>query len=126
MFGSSSILWAMARPGIAQDAILTQALYYLQYIFGGPGFSVPFGLLLAGVSTPSGFMKLLPKWLVVFGLLLAAFGELSWLNMVIPKALFLIPLTRFPGFIWLIATGFLLPKTIVTDRSTRHAQNTTA
>jgi hypothetical protein len=25
--------------------------------------------------------------------------------------LFLIPLTRFPGFIWLIAAGFALPKT---------------
>jgi hypothetical protein len=126
MGASASILWVMARPGIAQDSTLMQALYYLQYVFGGPGFSVPLGLLMAGVSIPSGFMKLLPKWLVVFGLLLAAFGELSWLNMVFPKALFLIPLTRFPGFVWLIATGFLLPKTIVTDRSTRHAQNTTA
>jgi hypothetical protein len=30
--------------------------------------------------------------------------------MVIPPALFLIPLTRFPAFVWLIAAGFLLPK----------------
>jgi hypothetical protein len=37
-------------------------------------------------------------------------GELSWFRMVIPSALFLIPLTRFPAFVWLIATGFLLPK----------------
>jgi hypothetical protein len=28
------------------------------------------------------------------------------------KLLFLIPLTRFPGFLWLIAAGFLLPKSI--------------
>jgi len=46
---SASILWVMARPGIAQDATLVQALYYLQYVFGGPGFSVPLGLLMAGV-----------------------------------------------------------------------------
>jgi hypothetical protein len=32
--------------------------------------------------------------------------------MVIPQALFLIPLTRFPGFIWLIAAGFALPRTV--------------
>ena len=108
---SASVLWVMARPGIAQDATLVQALYYLQYVFGGPGFSVPLGLLMAGVSIPSAFMKLLPKWLVVFGLFLAVCGELSWLNLVFPKTLFLIPLTRFPGFVWLIATGFLLPKT---------------
>jgi hypothetical protein len=30
--------------------------------------------------------------------------------MVIPAALFLIPLTRFPAFVWLVAAGFLLPK----------------
>jgi hypothetical protein len=82
--------------------------------------------LMAGVSIPSVFMKLLPKWLVVFGLLLFVCGELSWLNLIFPKALFLIPLTRFPGFIWLIATGFLLPKMTVADRSTRHAQNMAA
>src|SRR6266566_5980724 len=123
---SASVLWVMARPGIAQDATLVQALYYLQYVFGGPGFSVPLGLLMAGVSIPSAFMKLLPKWLVVFGLFLAVCGELSWLNLVFPKTLFLIPLTRFPGFVWLIATGFLLPKTIVADRSSHHAPNVAA
>jgi hypothetical protein len=123
---SASVLWVMARPGIARDDIVVQALYYLQYVFGGPGFSVPLGLLMAGVSIPSVFMKLLPKWLVVFGLLLFVCGELSWLNLIFPKALFLIPLTRFPGFIWLIATGFLLPKMTVADRSTRHAQNMAA
>jgi len=55
-------------------------------------------------------MRLLPRWLVGGGLLLAAFGELSWLSMVFPKLLFFIPLTRFPGFLWLIAAGFLLPR----------------
>ncbi|HEV7553052.1 MAG TPA: hypothetical protein VGP65_15300, partial [Candidatus Angelobacter sp.] len=53
---------------------------------------------------------LLPKWIVVLGLVLAAAGELSWLHLLLfPKLLFLIPLTRFPGFIWLIAAGFALP-----------------
>lgn len=126
MGASASVLWVMARPGITQNATLVQALYYLQYVFGGPGFSVPLGLLMAGVSIPSAFMKLLPNWLVVFGLLLAVCGELSWLNLISPKALFLIPLTRFPAFIWLIATGFLLPKTFVADRSNRHGPNIAA
>ncbi|MGI8962421.1 MAG: hypothetical protein ACR2IV_22225 [Bryobacteraceae bacterium] len=39
-------------------------------------------------------------------------GELSWLNLVFPQVVFLVPLVRFPGFIWLIAVGFALPKTI--------------
>jgi hypothetical protein len=105
-------VWAMIHPGVTQDATLTTALYYLSYAFGGPGFSVPMGLIIAGVCIPAAFRKLLPKWIVWFGLLLALAGELSWLNLVFPQVLFLIPLVRFPGFIWLIATGFALPKTI--------------
>jgi hypothetical protein len=111
MAASALVLWVMAYPGIAQDAAVLRALYYLTFAFGGVGFSVPLGLLMAGVSIPAAFFKLLPKWLVVFGLVLAVIGELSALSLVIPNALFLIPLTRFPGFIWLIGAGFALPKT---------------
>jgi len=64
------------------------------------------------VCIPAAFFKLLPKWLVAFGLVLAIIGELSVLSLVIPQALFLIPLTRFPGFVWLIAAGFALPKSV--------------
>ena len=112
IMASAMVMWTMAYPGVAQDGAVLRALYYLLFAFGGVGFSVPLGLLMAGVCVTSGFMKLLPKWLVIFGMVLAVAGELSWFNMVLPKALFLIPLTRFPGFIWMIATGFLLPKTM--------------
>lgn len=105
------VLWVMAYPGVAQDPPVVRALYYLSYALGGPGFSVPFGLLIAGIAVPAGFTKLLPRWLVASGLVLALIGELSWLNLVAPQALFLIPLTRFPGFVWLIAVGFMLPAT---------------
>ena len=108
---AGSIIWAMVHPGIAQDATLLRALYFLSYAFGGPGFSMPMGLLLAGICVPAAFMKLLPKWLVIFGLALAVCGEISWINLVVPGALFLIPLVRFPSFIWLIVAGFKLPKT---------------
>jgi hypothetical protein len=107
---SALVLWVMAYPGIANDASVIRALYYIVFDVGGVGYSVPLGLLIAGVSVPAGFMKLLPKWLVVSGLLLGVFGELSWFSLVFPKLIFLIPLTRFPGFLWLIAAGFILPK----------------
>jgi hypothetical protein len=42
------------------------ALYFLIFAAGGPGFSVPLGLLIAGISVTAGFTQLLPKWLVVF------------------------------------------------------------
>jgi len=111
MAASALILWVMAYPGIAQDAAVLRALYYLTFAFGGVGFSVPFGLLMAGICIPAAFFKLLPKWLVVFGIALAIIGEFSALSLIISKALFLIPLTRFLGFIWLIGAGFSLPKT---------------
>ncbi len=109
---SASILWAMAYPGIAQDVPVISALYYVDFAIGGAAYSVPLGLLIAGIAVSAGLMKLLPKWLVVFGLLIALIGEASCLSMIFPKLVTLIPLTRFPGFIWLIIAGFMLPSSI--------------
>lgn len=67
------------------------------------------------------FMQLLPKWIVGLGLVLAIAGELSWFNLVFPQALFLIPLVRFQGFVWLIAAGLALPKTIAGETSSGSA-----
>jgi hypothetical protein len=108
---SSMILWVMAYPGIAADENIVRTLYYMTFIVGGVGYSVPLGLLIAGISITSGFMKTLPKWVTISGIILALIGELSVLDMVSEKFLFLIPLTRFPGFIWLIIVGFKLPRT---------------
>ena len=109
MAAASLVLWVMAYPGIAQDPAILRALYYLAFAFGGVGFSVPLGLLIAGICIPAAFLKLLPKWLIIMGLVIALLGELSWLDLITPKALPFIPLTRFPGFIWLIVAGFKLP-----------------
>ena len=110
-FAGSMAMWAMLKPGVIENPPTVLALYYAGFALGGPGFSVPMGLLMAGVSVTAGFLRLLPRWLVVFGLVLAAAGELSWLHLALPQLLFLIPLVRFPGFVWLIAVGFLLPRT---------------
>jgi hypothetical protein len=106
---SALVLWVMAYPGIADESGVVRALYYIVFAVGGVGFSVPMGLLIAGISIPALMMKLLPKWLVIFGLTLGLIGELSFFSLVIPSALFLIPLTRFPSFVWLIFAGFKLP-----------------
>lgn len=107
---SSLVLWVMAYPGIAHDPAVLRALYYLTYAVGGVGYSVPLGLLMAGVSISAGLTRLLPRWIAVLGVVLAVCGELSWLNLIFP--LFLIPLTRFPGFVWMIAAGIALPNTV--------------
>jgi hypothetical protein len=111
--------WTLARPGIAADGTVVQALYFWIFATGGPGYTVSLGLLLAGLSVPALLLRLVPKWLAVFGLALAVVGELSALSLVIPGALFLIPLTRFPGFVWLIVAGFKLPATSGARQSAR-------
>jgi hypothetical protein len=112
MIASSSMLWTLTQPGIVQDRSLVQALYWLDQALGGTGYSVPFGLLVAGISVSAGLAKLLPKWIVIPGLLIALCGELSWINLIVPKAFFLVPLTRFPGFVWLIVAGFAMPNKV--------------
>jgi hypothetical protein len=124
MFVSAFSLWTLARPGIALDPALTTAIYSFGFAFGGPGFSVPLGLLIVGLSIPAAFTRLLPRWLTIFGIVLGICGELSWLNLIVPKAVFLIPLTRFPGFVWLIAAGILLPRTVAAGKGRMVAETT--
>ena len=112
MMVSSSLLWAMSHADTAHDPTLIQALHRFDFALGGAGFSVPFGLLVMGIAITAGFGRLLPRWLIVIGVIIAVAGELSWLAMIFPSLLFLIPLTRFPGFLWLIAAGFLLPRSV--------------
>jgi hypothetical protein len=102
----------MSHADTAQDPSLIQALYRFDFALGGVGFSVPFGLLIMGIAITAGFGRLLPRSLIAVGVIIAVAGELSWLEMIFPEFLFLIPLARFPGFLWLIAVGFLMPKSI--------------
>jgi hypothetical protein len=112
MMSNAAVLYSMAQPAVFQsrDAIL--ALYYLGFALGGPAYSVSFGLLMAGISVPLLFRRLTPRWIPIFGLIVAAIGELSWLNIEFPHALPLVPLTRFPGFVWIIAVGFAVPASL--------------
>jgi hypothetical protein len=52
----------------------------------------------------------MPRWLCWFGLVIAAIAEVSVITMVVPAASLLLPVARFPGFIWMIAAGFAMPK----------------
>ncbi|HZO88599.1 MAG TPA: hypothetical protein VFB38_09695 [Chthonomonadaceae bacterium] len=101
--------WALSQPGIAEQVGAMRTVQLLGFATGGVGHVVPLGLLLAGVTVPSAFARLLPRWLVYLGLILAAIAELSTLSLVLPQASFLLPLGRFPAFIWMIGVGFTMP-----------------
>jgi len=109
LFGSS-FLWAMTYPGVAQDPTLLHVLYRVAFGIGGPGFSVAFGIFIAGVAISGGLSRKLPRWLMYSGIVIAVCGELSWLEILSVRFLPLIPLTRFPGFLWSILVGFALPR----------------
>ena len=102
---SSMILWVMALAGIAENADIILTLYYHMFIIGGVGYSVPMGLLIAGIVIASWSKKILPRWLSIAGILPAATGLLSNFYLIFAPFLYLIPLTRFPGFVWLVLAG---------------------
>src|SRR5215831_15486796 len=107
---SALLQWVLGQPGIASEPVVTRTLHLLSFATGGVGFVVPFGLLLAGVSVIAWFTKALPRWLVWLGLVVAVIAELSSLSLVLTPAVYLLPVARFVGFVWMIATGFLLPR----------------
>ena len=103
--------WALATPNMAQDAGAVRVLQLLSYAAGGPGFVVPYGLLLAGVSITSKFYRLLPGWLVWLGIGVAVAAELASISLLTWSVSMLIPVGRFVSFIWLIGVALRLPVT---------------
>lgn len=101
--------WVLSVPEISDSAQIVKAIDFLSFLSGGVLYAVGFGLLAAGVSITSHFMRLMPLWVIFFGMALAITGELSWFSLLVYPANFFIPITRFLGFAWMIfaATGLM-------------------
>jgi hypothetical protein len=106
---SGLCMWALAAPGVGALPEATRLLHLLAFATGGPGFAVTFGLLVLGVSLAGGLSRRLPRWLMWFGLAIGVVAELSSLSLLSNTAAILLPLTRFPGLVWLIAVAVCLP-----------------
>jgi hypothetical protein len=106
---SALLQWALAQPGVASQADITRLLHLLAFATGGVGFIVALGLFLAGVSVIAWFTRILPRWLVLLGVVIAAIAELSSISLIFTPAAYLLPVARFAGLIWIVATGWLLP-----------------
>jgi hypothetical protein len=104
--------WVLSVPEVNSSVPTLRLMHFLSFLAGGVAFAVGFGLLTAGVSVTSFFARLLPRWLIWFGLLIALAGELSSISLVAYPITFTLPLTRFGGFLWLIAVAAILPKTV--------------
>lgn len=108
---SSLSAWALSQPGVATDTGAMRAMQLFAFATGGVGHTVTLGILLAGVSVPGLVFGLIPRWVTWSGLIIAAICILSFFSMVFPAVSFLLPLGRFPAYLWLIAAGFTIPNT---------------
>jgi hypothetical protein len=106
---SGLCLWALGLPGTSAMPEAVRLLHLFAFATGGPGFAVTFGLFVLGISLAGGLSRQLPRWLMGFGLAIGVLGELSSLSLLADSAAVLLPLTRFPGLVWLVSVGVCLP-----------------
>jgi hypothetical protein len=107
---SGIVGWVLSVPEVTASGPVVKAIDFLNFLLGGVVFAVGFGLLAAGVSVTSYFMRLLPRWLVALGMVVAFAGELSSFSLIAYPANFFIPITRFVGFIWMLSVAVALTK----------------
>ena len=119
---SGSAGWILSLPDVVASAQVVKVMAFLNFLLGGVVYAVGFGLLAAGVSVTSYFMRLLPSWMMVLGVLVAITGELAWFSLITYPANFFIPITRYLGFIWMLSVAVGLTK----DRRVTHAAPTNA
>lgn len=113
--------WVLGQPGMTEQPVLVRALDYLFFLCGGPAHVVTLGLLIAGIAVTALFNGALPRWLGFAGVVIAALAVLSVLTMVVPAVAILLPIARFTGMIWIVATAALLPRARNLRRPTESA-----
>lgn len=106
---SAMMTWTLTRPEIVAHPELIRLLHDLTFITGGPGVTVPSGLLIAGIAVPGLIARLLPRWHAWAGLVIAGLSMLSMLAVAFPELSFLLPIARFPALAWIVFAAFLLP-----------------
>lgn len=119
---SALLAWVLSRTEITDDQTLTHALSFLAFITGGVAYVIGIGLLVAGIAVPALILRFVPRWLAWAGLVIAALSELSFFSMALEPLQVLLPIGRFGGLLWLVAVGFLLPRT----RAAANRQETTS
>ncbi|MEV7008721.1 hypothetical protein [Streptosporangium sp. NPDC051022] len=118
---SALLCWVLSRPEVLAEPALVRALQDLAFVTGGTGHVVFLGLLVAGVAVPGWLAGLLPRPFALAGLVVALVAELGTLTLLVPGTAVLLPAGRFTALAWLVAAGFLLPRTRANRSGTRPA-----
>ena len=106
---------ALAQWALVQSDLDGPALHFA-FATGGPGYG--------SVGLPRGLSRKLPRWAMWSGLFVASVAELSSLSVALGPAMYLLPIARFTGIVWLIVVGALLPSTRA-NRTLREAPEPT-
>lgn len=114
--GSALVTWTASQSPVAMQSDLTHALGFLAFASGGFAHLLGLGLLIAGIAVPALVLRLLPAPLTWAGLVIAAMCEFTVLAMIAEPLHVVIPIARFTALAWIIAAGFLMPRT-------RHRKN---
>lgn len=114
---SALTTWSLTRPGISTADGAVRALQALAFAGGGPGFVVPLGIFVAGVSVTAGLYRVIPRWLMVLGLVIAVGCELASFTLVYWNAAYFIPFGRFLSILWMICIAIALPRKITAART---------
>lgn len=107
---SGLVSWALTVPEVVSDPALVRGLHTLAFLCGGPANVMATGLLIAGIALSALPRQLLTPWLISAGLVIAVIALCTTAALAVTAAAFLLPIARFTGMAWLIAAGFLLPR----------------
>jgi hypothetical protein len=121
---SAMTQWALSRPHtLDAGGALVRALQDLAFVAGGPGHVGFLGVLVGAVSLAAWSGRHLPAWIAGLGGLVAALSILSIFTLIFDDASSLLPVARFPTFIWLLVTAMALPGGTVADQLAQHLRN---
>jgi len=98
--------WALASPEAVDPGSAFRTLQFLPFLFGGPAWAAFFAMFMLGVTQASS--GLLSKWMLWSGYGLTTTSVIATLVLITLAAAPFLPLTRFLGFVWLIAATILL------------------
>ncbi|MET9489599.1 DUF4386 domain-containing protein [Nocardia sp. NPDC006630] len=107
---SALFAWAGGHLAGSSTPELARTIADMGYLTGGPAYSAGFGLLIIGISIPALLNRALPPVLVWIGFAIAAAAALSTLALIASGFGYLLPVVRFGGLLWLIATGVVLSR----------------
>lgn len=107
---SAVFSWTAAQSTGLGDPAIARVLTTLSFASGSVGFVAPFGLYLAGIAVPALILRLLPRMLAWAGLVVAVLALLTPVALISDALYPLLPVGRFGGVLFLIASAALLPR----------------